>query len=131
MTKNLNDMNFKLMVYLSLIFVLINVTWLVVSLVINNGYISTVNGKGIDSMSLLIIIILSIVLFKRDRDLLKQNQAYCPSWGWYFLFPAYIYLRQKRNALGLSYFWIYMVCTFVLAKIAMQISISIITNFLI
>lgn len=131
MSRNLNNTNFKLMVYLALVFALLDVSWLVVTLVSHNGNISPSEGKSIDSISFFIIFALSIVIFRRDLVFLKENNAYCPAWGWYFFFPVYMYKRQKNNNLGLSYFWVYMVCTFILAKVLMQLSLAVILHFLI
>lgn len=97
MNKYLNDSNFKLLVFLPLIYVILNFTLAFVYFSMNYGDINQNTVESIDSLSLVVAVIFSIVMFRRDLSFLRENNAYCPSWGWYFIFPVYIYKRQKKQ----------------------------------
>ena len=125
MNKYLNDSNFKLLVFLPLIYVILNFTLAFVYFSMNYGDINRNTVESIDSLSLVAAVIFSIVMFRRDLSFFRENNAYCPSWGWYFIFPVYVYLRQKKNNLGLKYFWIYMISTFIVTKLAQSLATQI------
>ena len=130
MNKNLNDTNFKFIVFLPIIYVFINILWVIDKLLFNNFKLSIYDLYIINIKAFFITTVLLIIALWKDRSLLKKNLSYCPSWGWYFIFPVYIYKRQKYNALGLTYFWIYMVSKFIFAYISMKILTSLLFTFI-
>lgn len=72
-------------------------------------------------MLIILFIALPIRLFILDRNALKEIGAIVPSWGWYFLFPVYVFRRQYLNKFSLNIFWIYMVTTFIILPVVMGI----------
>ena len=130
MNKYLNDSNFKLLVFLPLIYVILNFTLAFVYFSMNYGDINQNTVESIDSLSLVVAVIFSIVMFRRDLSFLRGNNAYCPSWGWYFIFPVYIYKRQKNNNLGMFYFWVYLISTFLLTKALSKILTALLISYI-
>ena len=130
MNKYLNDSNFKLLVFLPLICVILNFTLSFVYFSMNYGDINQNTVESIDSLSLVVAVIFSIVMFRRDLSFLRENNAYCPSWGWYFIFPVYIYKRQKNNNLGMFYFWVYLISTFLLTKALSKILTALLISYI-
>ncbi len=130
MNKYLNDSNFKMLVFLPLIYVIFNFALSFVYFSMNYGNINQDTANSIDSLSFLVAFIFSIVMFRRDLSFLRANNAHCPSWGWYFIFPVYIYKRQKNNNLGMFYFWMYMISTFLLTKVLSKILTALLISYI-
>lgn len=57
----------------------------------------------IPSFGWVITLVLYIVWFTNDRELLRKNNAFLPSAWWFLFIPVYIYKRQNRN--GNSRLW--------------------------
>lgn len=121
MKREYNNTYFILLVFLSLFGVVFNSAWVLIKLALNDWYIDVTEANFIDAASIIVLIVFSVMLFINDRKILKDIGAYCPPWGWYFIFPVYVYLRQKKNNLGLKYFWIYMISTFIVTKLAQSL----------
>jgi len=128
MDKSLNDSNFKLMVFLPLLATIANCVWVYVKLSANDWSVSSEDAKFIDDTTKLLSFILYIFLFTRDLKLLRNKNAYCPAWGWFFIPPVYFYKRQKHNSLGLSFFWIYLLSTFILVPIVTSMGVNFIAS---
>ena len=73
MNKYLNDSNFKLLVFLPLICVILNFTLAFVYFSMNYGDINQNTVESIDSLSLVVAVIFSIVMFRRDLSFLREN----------------------------------------------------------
>lgn len=125
MNREYNNTYFIFLVFLSLFGVVFNTAWVLIKLASNDWYIDITEANFIDAASIIVLIVFSVILFINDRKILKDIEAYCPSWGWYFIFPVYVYLRQKKNNLGLKYFWIYMISTFIVTKLAQSLATQI------
>ncbi|MEQ0075154.1 hypothetical protein ABLV31_17845 [Klebsiella sp. CN_Kp118] len=125
MNREYNNTYFIFLVFLSLFGVVFNTAWVLIKLASNDWYIDITEANFIDAASIIVLIVFSVMLFINDRKILKDIGAYCPSWGWYFIIPVYVYLRQKKNNLGLKYFWIYMISTFIVTKLAQSLATQI------
>lgn len=93
--EQLNNINFKLLVFSQLVYVL--------------GLIGLVNaGFEFHQINIFssIFILVQILMFIQDRKLLKAKLAYCPALAWFIIFPVYVYKRQNNNFLDLGYFYI-------------------------
>ena len=101
--KSLNDLNFKILIFMPLLITAIDI--IVAVFIIKNN----IEIEAPESIIMLIRIILYVIIFKRDLSLLKQKIAFVPPWGWFFIMPVYIFLRQKRNSLSLGYFGLYII----------------------
>jgi hypothetical protein len=99
--KNLNDLNFKILVFMPLLVVAIEI--LIIIFIVKNN----IQIERPESIVMLIRIILYLILFQNDRSLLRQKGAKIPAAGWFFIMPIYVFLRQKRNKLSLGYFGLY------------------------
>lgn len=96
----LNDINFKVLVYFPLIYILtflVLATW------------ARAERQEIPDLYILsiavILFLIQVVMFIKDRNYLKKNNAYCPAWLWIIIFPVYVYKRQDHNFLSKSYFF--------------------------
>ncbi|WP_407476349.1 hypothetical protein [Acinetobacter baumannii] len=101
--KSLNDLNFKILIFMPLLITAIDI--IVSVFIIKNN----IEIEAPESIIMLIRIILYVIIFKRDLSLLKEKIAFVPPWGWFFIMPVYIFLRQKRNNLSLGYFGLYII----------------------
>ncbi|WP_017345338.1 hypothetical protein [Pantoea sp. A4] len=67
----------------------------------------------------------AVALFVSDRKYLRSVNAYVPHWGWFFLFPVYLFKRQRHNGVGLLWFWMwfvsYVITMFILPKIVIAL----------
>ncbi|CAI3125417.1 hypothetical protein MWMV2_MWMV2_01296 [Acinetobacter oleivorans] len=93
--EKLNNLSFKLLIFLPLI-----------NFIGSLALVKIEFGFDVIYIFNLVLILLQIFIFVRDRQFLKKNQAFCPAWEWFVLFPVYVYKRQRNNFLNLNYFYI-------------------------
>ena len=70
--------------------------------------ISTVFSILFKDLGLIISLLFAIWFFINDRRYLRSINVFVPHWGWFFIFPVYIYKRQNRNGWSKKYFWYYL-----------------------
>lgn len=103
---NINNLNFKLLIYLYALYILSYIAFSIIA-ILGEWHINPLAIFEVKAILSIFIFILSIFCFINDHSFLKKTERHCPAWGWFFLLPMYVYMRQKYNDEGFEYFWIF------------------------
>lgn len=106
--KFLNNLNFRLIIYLPLISLFIFYV-----AIFSLGVKTNIELQIVIPLHQFITKTVGLILCIIDINFLKKQKAQTPEWGWIFIIPIYVFLRQRRNKLAIYYLIIYLILTIV------------------